>query len=50
MFDCDMSIKGKHARYWKELSDTPGNARDAGNNFKIFLIMKFQQYMDNAIF
>ena len=36
MFDCDMSIKGKHARYWKELSDTPGNARDGGNNFKIF--------------
>ena len=36
MFDSDMSIKGKHARYWKELSDTPGNARDAGNNFKIF--------------
>lgn len=22
--------------YWKELSDTPGNARDGGNNFKIF--------------
>lgn len=36
MFDKDMQIKGKHATYWKALSRTPGNASDAGNNFKIF--------------
>lgn len=36
MFDSDMSIKGTYARFWKELSETPGNAKDGGTNFKIF--------------
>lgn len=36
MFDKDMQIKGKHATYWKALSQLPGNAVNTTNNFKIF--------------
>ena len=36
MFDKDMQIRGKHATYWKALTQTPGNAVDASKNFKIF--------------
>ena len=36
MFDKDMQIRGKHAAYWKALTQTPGNAVDTGNNFKVF--------------
>lgn len=36
MFDKDMQIRGKHATYWKALTQTPGNAVDASKNFKVF--------------
>ena len=36
MFDKDMQIKGKHATYWKALTQLPGNAQATSNNFKIF--------------
>lgn len=36
MFDKDMQIKGKHATYWKALTQLPGNAQVTSNNFKIF--------------
>lgn len=36
MFDKDMQIHGKHARYWKSLTNLPGNAAATANNFKIF--------------
>lgn len=36
MFDKDMQIHGKHAAYWKDLSQTPGNAADSKKHFKIF--------------
>lgn len=36
MFDKDMKIYGKHATYWKALTQLPGNAVETSNNFKIF--------------
>ncbi len=38
MFDDDVQIRGKHATYWKALSNLPGNAvdREAKKHFKIF--------------
>lgn len=36
MFDKDMQIRGKHATYWKALTQTPGNAVDTSKNFKVF--------------
>lgn len=36
MFDKDMQIRGKHATYWKALTQTPGNATDTSKNFKVF--------------
>lgn len=36
MFDKDMQIRGKHATYWKALTQTPGNAVDMSKNFKVF--------------
>ena len=36
MFDKDMSIRGKHATYWKALSQLPANAPEPDKNFKIF--------------
>lgn len=36
MFDNDIQIRGKHATYWKALSQLPGNAVGTTNNFKIF--------------
>lgn len=31
-----MQIRGRHATYWKALTQTPGNAADTSNNFKVF--------------
>lgn len=36
MFDKDMQIRGKHATYWKALTQLPGNAVETSKNFKIF--------------
>lgn len=38
MFDRDFRISGKHANYWKDLCELPGNTpdRDQHANFKIF--------------
>ena len=36
MFDKDMQIHGKHARYWKSLANLKGNAVVTADNFKIF--------------
>lgn len=36
MFDKDMQIHGKHATYWKALTQLPGNAVETTKNFKIF--------------
>ena len=36
MFDKDMQIHGKHATYWKALTQLPGNAIETSKNFKIF--------------
>lgn len=38
MFDKDVRIYGKHANYWKDLCELPGNVpdRELHSNFKIF--------------
>ena len=36
MFDKDMQIHGRHATYWKALTQLPGNAVETKKNFKIF--------------
>lgn len=36
MFDKDMQIHGRHASYWKALTQLPGNANETAKNFKIF--------------
>jgi hypothetical protein len=36
MFDKDMQIRGKHATYWKALTQLPGNALETSKNFKVF--------------